>query len=45
MLALRHKGDYRAIRVSQREAQQAVRSTQTLVRAVTAYLQGEEGFA
>jgi len=45
LLALRHKGDYRATRVSQREAQQAVRSAQTLVQAVTAHLQGEEGSA
>jgi uncharacterized protein (UPF0332 family) len=44
LLALRHKGDYRATRVSQREAQQAVRSAQTLVRAVTAHLQGEKGY-
>jgi hypothetical protein len=44
-LALRHKGDYRATRVSQREAQHAVRSVQTLVQAVTAHLQGEEGSA
>jgi len=43
LLALRHKGDYRATRVSQREAQQAVRSTQALVQAVTARLQGGEG--
>jgi uncharacterized protein (UPF0332 family) len=43
LLALRHKGDYRATRVSQREAQQAVRSAQTLVQAVTAHLQGGEG--
>jgi hypothetical protein len=31
LLALRHEADYRATRVSQREAQQAVRSAQTLV--------------
>jgi len=43
LLALRHKGDYRATRVSQREAQQAVRSAQTLIQAVTAHLQGGEG--
>ena len=43
LLALRHKGDYRATRVSQREAQQAVRSAQALVQAVTAHLQGGEG--
>ena len=43
LLALRHKGDYRATSVSQREAQQAVRGTQTLVQAVTAHLQGGEG--
>jgi uncharacterized protein (UPF0332 family) len=45
LLALRHKGDYRATRVSQREAQHAVRSAQTLVQAVTARLQGEGGSA
>jgi hypothetical protein len=43
LLALRHKGDYRATRVSQREAQQAVRSAQALVQAVTTRLQGKEG--
>jgi uncharacterized protein (UPF0332 family) len=45
LLALRHKGDYRAISVSQREAQQAVHNAQTLVHAVTAYVQGREGSA
>jgi hypothetical protein len=45
LLALRHKGDYRVTRVSQREAQQAVHSTQTFVQAVTAHVQGEEGSA
>ena len=43
LLALRHKGDYRATHVSQREAQQAVRSAQILVQAVTAHLQGGKG--
>jgi len=43
LLALRHKGDYRATGVSQQEAQQAVRSAQTLIQAVTAHLQGGEG--
>ena len=45
LLALRHNGDYRATRVTQREAQHAVRSAQTLVQAVTAHLQGEGGSA
>jgi hypothetical protein len=45
LLALRHKADYRATHVSQREAQQAVRSAQTLMQAVTAHLQGEGGAA
>ena len=45
LLALRHKADYRATHVSQREAQQAVRSAQVLVQAVTAYVQGREGSA
>ncbi len=45
LLALRHKADYRATRVSQREPQQAVRSAQTLVQAVAAHLQGEGGSA
>jgi uncharacterized protein (UPF0332 family) len=43
LLALRHKGDYRVTSVSQREAQQAVRSAQTLVQAVTTHLEGGEG--
>ena len=43
LLVLRHKGDYRVTFVSQREAQQAVRSAQAFVQAVTAHLQGEEG--
>jgi uncharacterized protein (UPF0332 family) len=43
LLALRHTADYRVTRVSQREAQQAVRSAQTLLQAVTAHLQGGEG--
>jgi uncharacterized protein (UPF0332 family) len=42
LLALRHKGDYRVTHVSQREAQQAVRSAQTFVQAVTTHLQREE---
>jgi uncharacterized protein (UPF0332 family) len=45
LLALRHKADYRTTHVSQREAQQAVRSAQALVQAVTAYVQGREGSA
>jgi uncharacterized protein (UPF0332 family) len=45
LLALRHKGDYRATHVSQREAQRAVLGAQLLVQAVTAYLQGRERFA
>jgi uncharacterized protein (UPF0332 family) len=45
LLALRHKADYRATHVSQREAQRAVRSAQALVEAVTAYVQGREGSA
>ncbi len=40
LLALRHKADYRAAHVSQREAQQAVRRAQALVQAVTACVQG-----
>jgi uncharacterized protein (UPF0332 family) len=43
LLALRHKGDYRATHVSQREAQRAVHIAQALVQAVTAYIQGREG--
>ena len=43
LLVLRHKGDYRVTFVGQREAQQAVRSAQAFVQAVTAHLQGEEG--
>jgi hypothetical protein len=43
LLALRHKGDYRVTHVSQREAQQAMRSAQALVHTVTAHLQGKEG--
>ena len=43
LLVLRHKGDYRMTHVSQREAQQAVRSAQALVHTVTAHLQGKEG--
>jgi uncharacterized protein (UPF0332 family) len=45
LLALRHKGDYRATRVSQREAQHVVRSAQTLVQAVAVHLQGQGGSA
>jgi uncharacterized protein (UPF0332 family) len=45
LLALRHKADYRATHISQREAQRAVRSAQALVQAVTAYVQGREGSA
>jgi uncharacterized protein (UPF0332 family) len=45
LLALRHKADYRATHVSQREAQRAVRSAQALVQAVTAYVQAREGSA
>ena len=45
LLALRHKADYRATHASQREAQQAVRSAQALVQAITAYVQGREGSA
>ena len=45
LLSLRHKGDYRATRVSQREAQHAVQSAQALVQAVTAHVQGREGSA
>jgi uncharacterized protein (UPF0332 family) len=45
LLALRHKADYRATHVSQREAQQAVRGAQILVQAVTAYMQGGGGSA
>jgi len=45
LLALRPKGDYRATRVSQREAQHAVGSAQILVQAVTAHVRGEEGSA
>jgi uncharacterized protein (UPF0332 family) len=45
LLALRHKADYRATHVSQREAQRAVRSAQALVQAITAYIQGREGSA
>ena len=45
LLALRHKADYRTTRVSQREAQQAVRSAQALAQAVTVYVQGREGSA
>jgi len=45
LLALRHKGDYRATHVSQREAQHAVGSAQTLVQAVTAHLHGKRGSA
>ena len=43
LLALRHKADYRATHVSQREAQRAVRSAQALVQAVTAYVEEREG--
>lgn len=42
LFVLRHTGDYRVTSVSQREAQQAVRSAQAFVQAVTAHLQGEE---
>ena len=42
LLVLRHKGDFRATHVSQREAQRAVRSAQTFVQAVTTHLQREE---
>lgn len=45
LLALRHRADYRATHVSQREAQRAVHSAQALVQAVTAYVQGREGSA
>ena len=45
LLALRHKADYRATPVSQREAQQAVRNAQAVVQAVTTYVQGREGAA
>jgi uncharacterized protein (UPF0332 family) len=45
LLALRHKGDYRATHVSQREAQRAVYSAQSLVQAVTVYIQEREGSA
>jgi uncharacterized protein (UPF0332 family) len=44
LLALRHKADYRATHVSQREAQQAVRSAQTLVQSVTTHLEGERRY-
>jgi len=42
LLVLWHKGDYRMTHVSQREAQQAVRSAQTFVHVVTTHLQREE---
>jgi hypothetical protein len=42
LLILRHKGDYRVTHVSQREAQQAFRSAQTFVQAITMHLQREE---
>ena len=38
LLDLRQKADYRAVSVSQREAQQAVRHAQAFVQAVAAYL-------
>ena len=43
LLALRHKADYRATQVSQREAQQAVRRAQALVQTITAHVQGRGG--
>jgi uncharacterized protein (UPF0332 family) len=45
LLALRHKADYRATRVSQREVQRAVGRAQALDQAVTVYVQGREGSA
>jgi uncharacterized protein (UPF0332 family) len=38
LLDLRHKADYRAVSVSQREPLQAVRHAQAFVQAVAAYL-------
>ena len=42
LLALRHKGDYRTMSVSQREAQQVVRRAQAFVQAVMTQLHEEE---
>jgi uncharacterized protein (UPF0332 family) len=45
LMGLRHQADYRRERVSQRDAQQAVRRAQTFVQAVTARVAGPGGGA
>jgi uncharacterized protein (UPF0332 family) len=43
LLGIRHKADYRAVGVSQREASQAVRRAEEFVREVTAHLSRQGG--
>jgi hypothetical protein len=45
LLGLRHQADYRRERVSQGDAQQAVRRVHTFVQAVTARVAGQGGGA